>query len=267
MLALPLQYADHLSFAHLYHTKPPSSHMTQNVSPPQKIICFPEMKTGSNQGKLVGGYFPRLSKKGQYKGNTIEYGDPRKKLESKGRTLKRTQTIPSSATRRARPQNPSSFRLVKMASGECITIASHVEPDNFKREQPDMYTTRYGGIRDTQRLASGILSPTMKLTANDRTERSTGPSNASVNYTGAPHEPWMRGNTRRFGNKGLPWVANSRPSCGGAPGISEEQVSSWSMNTIRGPSFSNTSLAANAFSPHTPSSLPSIRGMSGAMRS
>ena len=197
--------------------------------------------------------------KGGYKGNAVEYGDPRKKLALIGGKLKRTQPLPHSAQRRARPQNPSVFRLVKMASGESITIASHVEPENFKREQPALFDARYTGLsKDTQ---MPNLSPTMLLTANESTMRATGASDSSFNYAGTAQEPWMRGNTRRFGNKGLPWVANSRPSCGGAPGISEEQVGSWSMQSHR-ISFSSTSLAANTFVPRifSSSSLPAIRG-------
>ena len=218
------------------------------------------MKTEGNRRILVGGYFPRFRVKGQYKGNAIEYSDPRKKEALRGRQLKRTLALPTSATRRARPQNPSSFRLVQMASGELITVASHVEPENYKREQPDMYSTRYTDIKH--------LPATMMLTANDRTERTTGPSIASVNYSGAAQEPWQVGNTRRFGNKGSPWVGNSKASCGGAPGISEEQVSKWSIGSSRGPSFSATSFAADAFTGRSQgqsTALPSIRG--GSLRS
>lgn len=219
--------------------------------------------TFSNQMQLAGRYFPWIqTKKGEYKGNAVEYGDPRKKLALIGGKLKRTQPLPTSAQRRARPQNPSVFRLVKMVSGESITIATHVEPENFKREQPALFDARYTGLsKDTQVLASGKLSPTMMLTANESTMRATGASDSSSNYAGTAQEPWMRGNTRRFGNKGMPWVANSAPACGGAPGISEEQVGSWSMQSHR-ISFSSTSLAANTFVPRifSSSSLPAIRG-------
>ena len=151
-----------------------------------------------------------------------------------------------------------------MASGALISIASHVEPECLKREMPELYKTRYTGLsKDTQSFPNGrSLSKTMMLTANEATPRATGTSEVFVQYSGPPQEQWMRGNTRRFGNKGLPWVANSKASCGGAPGVSDADLASWSTQSHRC-AFSDTSDAAKSFVPRLAPgairSLPAIR--------
>ena len=62
----------------------------------------------------------------------------------------------------------------------------------------------------------------MNLTADVHTVRATGRTEANTSFNRPQVEPWMRGNTKRFGNNG-PWVSNRSASVGAAPSVNVEQ--------------------------------------------
>lgn len=137
----------------------------------------------------------------------LAYANPAEKLRPRGRTrLVRQNSLPTSAGRRAQPQCKDVFKLEKLPTGEFITVP------------------RQGELSLRRRHSTGTFAriPSMQLTANAATGRTTGRSEANVSFEQPEVQPWMRGNTRRFGNTG-PWVANRSPANGGAPGLTEQQ--------------------------------------------
>ena len=62
----------------------------------------------------------------------------------------------------------------------------------------------------------------MQLTADIHTSRSTGRTEQQTTFDKPQVEPWMRGNTKRFGNNG-PWVSNRAASVGAAPSVNVDQ--------------------------------------------
>jgi hypothetical protein len=58
----------------------------------------------------------------------------------------------------------------------------------------------------------------LHLTSDMYTQRTTGRSEVCTSFEPPAMQPWMRGNTKRFGNTG-PWVSNRAPAIGAAPSV------------------------------------------------
>lgn len=134
------------------------------------------------------------------------FADPASKTKN-GR-LNRQRSVPTSAGRRAQPQCKDTFKLEKLPTGAFITVPRQGENSLRRRHST-------GGF-DEHSIRS------MRLTSDMSTMRRTGPSEANVSFRQPAQQPWMRGNTRRFGNTGQ-WVSNRSPAVGAAPGLCTQQ--------------------------------------------
>eukprot|EP00039_Didymoeca_costata_P024457 m.10316 g.10316 ORF g.10316 m.10316 type:complete len:257 (-) comp4242_c0_seq1:173-943(-) len=130
----------------------------------------------------------------------MAFTDPRKHGK-----ISRARSLPTSASRRSQPQCKDVFKLEKLPNGSFLTVPR-------------------GGEREAEKRMSmsGVdpLSKSMDLTIDLSTIKQTGPSEFHESYRKPDVEPWMRGNTKRFGNNG-PWTSSYRVAQGGHPGQGE----------------------------------------------
>lgn len=146
------------------------------------------------------------------------FANPRERQSSlTGTALQRTRTLPTSAGRRAQPQCNGVFKLEKLPTGQYITVPRQAE---LRLRMPQ---NEGQGKMDSMRAQ-------MNLTADIHTARATGRTEAKISYERPQVEPWMRGNTKRFGNNG-PWVSNRAASVGAAPSVNVDQAAPYLAGT------------------------------------
>lgn len=138
----------------------------------------------------------------------MAYGDPR----ARTRSLRRQRSLPTSAGRRAGPQCKDTFKLEKLPTGQYISVPRHGELSLRRRHSTG--STRGSGLD----LGSTRGAEKLHLTADMYTPRLTGRSEVNTSFDAPSIQPWMRGNTKRFGNTG-PWVSNRAAAVGAAPSV------------------------------------------------